>query len=232
MKLDSKQISFRDQISQVLENYHSKDIYRQLQDIDYEDDHHYNDLVNFLTQRQSAKYDFPNHVDALIYEYVYKVNKDLLTQKLPNGLLSLNLVNNGLYLDLEQLLIEKNFLDADILTQKKLIQLADIDNREWLYFSDIKKIPSEDLIIIDKLWSIYSSNKFGFSIQRNLWLSVNKDWSQLWKNIGWEIDNKMCRYPNEFIWDTTAPKGHLPLFNQLRGIQVLSALFNHPVWGD
>ncbi|MGB0562323.1 MAG: GUN4 domain-containing protein, partial [Spirulinaceae cyanobacterium] len=31
-------------------------------------------------------------------------------------------------------------------------------------------------------------------------------------------------------WDLTAPKGHLPLSNQLRGVRTFEAILNHPAW--
>ena len=91
-------------------------------------------------------------------------------------------------------------------------------------------MPSEDLIVIDSLWQAYSRHKFGFSKQRQIWLSTNCDWEKFWDQIGWKNNGIARRYPNEFLWDVNAPSGHLPLFNQLRGVQVLSALFNHIVW--
>jgi len=63
-----------------------------------------------------------------------------------------------------------------------------------------------------------------------LWLAMGKNWEKLWSLIGWKQGNTWTRYPNEFIWDLTAPKGHLPLSNQLRGVRVISSLLNHPAW--
>ena len=77
---------------------------------------------------------------------------------------------------------------------------------------------------------MYSRGKFGFSIQRKIWLTHQCKWNLFWQTIGWTKQDIPCRYPTEFIWTIDAPKGHLPLFNQLRGVQVLSALFNHIVW--
>ncbi|NET49629.1 MAG: hypothetical protein F6K09_13095, partial [Merismopedia sp. SIO2A8] len=48
--------------------------------------------------------------------------------------------------------------------------------------------------------------------------------------IGWKSGNSCTRYPNEFTWDISAPAGHLPLSNQLRGVRVMSSLLSHPAW--
>ena len=99
-----------------------------------------------------------------------------------------------------------------------------------MYFSDISKIPVKDILLIDHLWFIYSRGKFGFSAQRKVWLGVNKNWDHLWLKLGWKKGLILCRYPTEFIWSVNAPIGHLPLFNQLRGNQVLNTLFNLDIW--
>ena len=43
-------------------------------------------------------------------------------------------------------------------------------------------------------------------------------------------DGSFTRYPNEFIWSLDAPRGHLPLSNQLRGNKTMQAIFSHPAW--
>ena len=139
------------------------------------------------------------------------------------------------YQPLQELLIKQNFQEADTLTQQYLCILAGLNTktnntRKWLYFTDINVIPSEDLLHIDLLWQIYSRGKFGLSIQRQIWMKDGCKWKIFWHNIGWTKNNIPCRYPQEFIWTLDAPQGHLPLFNQLRGKQVLSAIFNHTVW--
>nr|YP_010952330.1 conserved hypothetical plastid protein [Gloiopeltis furcata]WMP13999.1 conserved hypothetical plastid protein [Gloiopeltis furcata] len=139
------------------------------------------------------------------------------------------------YKPLQKLLISKHYRQADRLTQIYLCQLAGLDEdskRNWLYFTDIQSLPSEDLATIDMLWRLYSRNKFGFSRQRKIWLSNNCNWEKLWSRIGWKNEGVACRYPDEFMWSIDAPQGHLPLFNQLRGVQVLSALFDHTVWNS
>lgn len=230
MKLQQKNIDLSDNLPQILKQLNQDQICKQLEQVNPEDPQYSNFLIDLLISRKITEKDFPSYIDGLIYEYVYKNNPSLLSEKLNQGLLLLQSQSNTNYHDLQQLLIKKEFLKADLLTQQKLKELAKLQGREWLYFTDIKKVPSADLQIIDKLWRIHSLDKFGFSIQRNLWLSVNKNWKQLWNKIGWEVDSQALRYPNEFIWDINAPKGHLPLFNQLRGVHVLAELFNHKTW--
>lgn len=86
------------------------------------------------------------------------------------------------------------------------------------------------MLTIDTLWQTYSEGKFGYQIQRQLWLSLGKDYTQLWTKLKWKSGNKWTKYPQEFIWDLSAPIGHLPLSNQLRGVRVMDALLSHPAW--
>nr|ARO91086.1 conserved hypothetical plastid protein [Flintiella sanguinaria] len=220
--------------STILKNLNTNEQIEKIEQINRTNKESVDIFIKFLRNRKYASKEFPNHIDGLVYEILYKKtcleSQTFLEKEFSRGILPLDTTKNIDYYDLQKLLVEKKFQEADQITQTKLRQLADLKNREWLYFTDVQKIPSIDLNTIDKLWRIHSLDKFGFSIQRRIWLQFNKDWNALWNNIGWQTNNNPCRYPNEFVWDVTGPKGHLPLFNQLRGVQVLSALFKHELW--
>jgi hypothetical protein len=136
------------------------------------------------------------------------------------------------YTPLQQLLVEQNFQAADQLTLQKMCELAGSAavQRKWIYFTEVEQFPITDLLTINHLWLTYSEGKFGFSTQREIWLSVGKNWEKFWSKIGWKNGNTWTRYPQEFTWDLNAPKGHLPLSNQLRGVRVIASLFAHPAW--
>ena len=148
------------------------------------------------------------------------------------GAVPLNSESGIDYSSLQQLLVEQNFQAADRMTLQKLCELAGptATQRKWLYFTEVERFPITDLQTINTLWLVHSNHKFGFSTQREIWLSVGKNWEKFWPKIGWKTDNNWPRYPHEFTWDLTAPKGHLPLSNQLRGVRVMAALLTHPAW--
>lgn len=150
----------------------------------------------------------------------------------PEGLIPTPSAQGINYAPLQKLLSTQDFEAADRLTLQNLCELAGANavKRKWLYFTEVENFPSLDLQTIDRLWSVYSENKFGFSKQREIWLSVGQNWESLWTKIAWKRANNWTRYPNEFIWDLTAPSGHLPLTNQLRGVRVMASLLNHPAW--
>ncbi len=192
-------------------------------------------LIEFL---KSSSSESPNLVAGKVYQELIAAQttgtQELVEKYLKNGIVTLKSAADIDYQTLEKLLIQKDFQAADSLTRAKLCELAGSDAiaRKWLYFTEVDKIPGTDLQTIDRLWWLYSEGKFGFAVQRKLWLGVGKDFSQLWQKIGWKNDNNWTRYPQEFTWDLNAPTGHLPLLNQLRGVRVITSLFSHPVWSQ
>nr|YP_009394042.1 hypothetical protein [Rhodomela confervoides]ARW62604.1 hypothetical protein [Rhodomela confervoides] len=192
-------------------------------------------LLESIIQRIIMKKKNPDIIDGLIYQKLIETDKQAIKEKVlkffPNGILTLKLPLTINYQPLQELLMSKKFQEADKLTQIYLCKLVEIKTKhkkEWLYFTDIQFLPIEDISIIDYLWKIYSKGKFGFSTQKKIWINNNKKWDKLWERINW-INNEngaMRRYPQEFTWNLEAPEGHLPLFNQLRGTQTLSYLFN------
>lgn len=196
-------------------------------------------LMELLIERRITDSTKLSYIDGTIFKYLHVSEINLIKTKINDyfkeGVVKLKSSNNINYTELNESLIGNNFKKADLITQRCLHELAGLNKktgRQWLYFTDILNLPSQDLQTIDKLWTIYSKGKFGFSIQRSIWLYNDQNWDKLWHRIGWKINNIALRYPHEFTWDNTAPIGHLPLFNQLRGVQVLSALFKHPAWNN
>nr|YP_009314441.1 Hypothetical protein ycf53 [Liagoropsis maxima]SCW22695.1 Hypothetical protein ycf53 [Liagoropsis maxima] len=197
----------------------------------------HNQLLSVLLSRYFDDSIEVNCIDGLIFELLLKSRDDdinsMLKQNLPHGIVPLKSDIDIDYFPLQQLLVAKQFQQADKLTQVLLCNLSQLlgqHKRQWLYFTDICILPIVDLRTIDKLWQVHSEGLFGLSVQRSIWLSTNSNWEKFWTKIGWKVNNVSCRYPQEFTWNITAPAGHLPLFNQLRGVQVLAALFAHPAW--
>jgi len=194
-------------------------------------------LLELLIQRQKELPSKISYTDSIILKHLHNCKIEKLQQKLnqylEKGIVKLESEYDMDYTPLYKSLISNDFQNANKLTQEylnKLAQLNQKNKRQWLYFTDIFDIPTTDIRTIDKLWNIYSLGKFGFSVQRQIWLYNDKDWEKFWHVIGWKIDRRNLRYPNEFIWNNNAPIGHLPLFNQIRGVQVLASLFLHPAW--
>ena len=134
------------------------------------------------------------------------------------------------YNDLQLNLLNQDFEEADRLTSAYLRKLAGkvAENRGYVFYSEVKNMPDEDLVTIDRLWNIYSQGKFGFSNQAKLLKSVGKRYDLLWPKIGWKKDGIWTRYPSSFCWSLKAPEGHMPLVNQLRGVRLMDSILRHP----
>jgi len=155
-----------------------------------------------------------------------------LAAKLAEGVVPLQSARAIAYQPLLQALVVRDYQTADRLTLQKLCELAGPDTvkRGWLYFTEVENLPVVDLQTVDRLWLAYSGGKFGFSVQRRLWLALGRNFEKLWPRIGWKEGNVWTRYPGGFVWDTSAPLGHLPLSNQLRGVRAFASLLTHPAW--
>lgn len=172
--------------------------------------------------------------EAYIELYLANLPKteEFLQEKFPQGVVPLKSERNVDYSPIQQALAQRDFQEADRLTLRKRCELAGEQamQRRWVYFTEVENFPSTDLLTMDKLWYVHSQGKFGFSVQRKLWLSLGQDFPKLWEKIGWKQGKFWTRYPNEFIWDLSAPVGHLPLSNQLRGVRSFASLMSHPAW--
>nr|YP_009313213.1 Hypothetical protein ycf53 [Dichotomaria marginata]SCW21467.1 Hypothetical protein ycf53 [Dichotomaria marginata] len=234
--LDKKYVRLK-KLLQLQNPYPKLEIWALIREISQVGEKGYYKLFNVLKQRYESTHIQINFIDGFIFEILrdcgYIKLIDLLNTNFPYGVVLLQSDVGIDYRPLQHLLVTKQFQKADETTSLVLCRLAQKTsqhNRSWLYFTDIAKLPSSDLYTIDQLWQVHSEGLFGLSIQRKIWLSHNSNWEMFWNKIGWKVNNTMCRYPQEFIWNITAPPGHLPLCNQLRGVQVLAALFHHPVW--
>lgn len=178
----------------------------------------------------------PNLVAGLAYQSLLAADTpevaEFLQTHFPDGVVPLRSQTAIDYRPLQQLLAKQDFQTADQLTLQKLCELAGppATQRKWVYFTEVDQFPILDLQIINALWLVHSEGLFGFSVQREIWLSVGKNWDKFWPKIGWKDGNNWTRYPQEFTWNLTAPKGHLPLSNQLRGVRVMASLMAHPAW--
>jgi len=134
------------------------------------------------------------------------------------------------YQDLQLMLVEQKFEEADRLTSSYLRKLAGklAEKRGYVFYSEVRNMPDKDLETIDRLWTIYSTGRFGFSIQAKILKSVGKKYDLLWPKIGWKKDGVWTRYPKSFCWSLKAPDGHMPLINQLRGVRLMDSILRHP----
>lgn len=145
------------------------------------------------------------------------------------------------YIPLATMLATGDFKGADQFTRDNLIKIsgAEAAGRNFVYWTEVKKIPSVDLATMERLWLEYSDGNFGYSIQKRVWDLELGNFDKFIKRIGWtkvdgDVERKLRWFgANEFIYEVEkAPKGHLPLTSALRGTQLIKMLMEHPVWNE
>ncbi|MCS7031854.1 MAG: GUN4 domain-containing protein [Gloeomargarita sp. SKYG116] len=186
-------------------------------------------LLDYLQQR-AQKPVFPQVLDGCIYQLLWQANLPEVKARFPQGVVPLQSAQGEDYRPLLDLILSEQWQAADTWTRQQLCKLAGVEGRAWLYFTEVRRLPATDLQTMDALWRLYSLGKFGFQVQRRVWLGCGRNWDKFWRAIGWYKDNTWPRYPDEFVWNLSAPAGHLPLWDQKRGVRSLEALLLHPAW--
>ncbi len=107
--------------------------------------------------------------------------------------------------------------EADLETWRVMLEVGDRDKKGYLDISEIDDFPCDDLRIIDRLWVNYSNGKFGFSVQKEIYQSLDgtreydeKIWNAFGNRVGWRKEGDWL-YHKDATLDLTAPVGHLPL---------------------
>ena len=145
-------------------------------------------LVNDIESNAESLYivgeDIINSVDrkgddwsiGWILQVLKKYKPNFFENEIYNNWFYTNSAIDLKYEDLQLNLLKQNFEEADRLTSSYLRKLAGkvAENRGYVFYSEVKNIPGEDLDTIDRLWNIYSQGKFGFSNQAKLLKTVGK----------------------------------------------------------
>ncbi len=139
------------------------------------------------------------------------------------------------YTPLNDLLAAGRWKEADKETSKVMLLAVDREKEGWLRELDIDKFPCTDLHTINQLWKQHSKGKFGFSVQKQIYLSMGgtKDydqgiWASFGERVGWaEVEHRgfllrsvsVVWYKNLCYNLTVARPGHLPI-GHLPGISL------------
>ena len=121
--------------------------------------------------------------------------------------------NNKIAIALEDSLKNENFRTADILTRTLLY--ASIQNSErYLGSEDLDRISCETIKYIDDKWKQYSNDKFGLTVQIDIWKKIKneKEKKEIFgKKVGWYIEEEGRWLDIEQVnYSLQAQRGHLP----------------------
>jgi serine protease Do len=143
----------------------------------------------------------------------------------------------AIFQNLEALLKAGKWRDADLETWELMKKLTKREREGWLRLEDVKNFPRQELRKMDQLWVKYSNGKFGFSVQKQIWLDLGGkldgkyDWdtfTKLGSRVGWRKNNEWLSYDSYTFSSTNALPGHLPGLGGLGegGLLELEELFS------
>ncbi|PSB23034.1 serine/threonine protein kinase [filamentous cyanobacterium Phorm 46] len=140
------------------------------------------------------------------------------------------------YTRLRNLLAAGKWKEADGETLKVMLKAARREKEGYLDRESIENFPCDDLRTIDQLWVKYSQGRFGFSVQKKIWLEVGGkvDYDtecKLGDRCGWRKGGEWLNYSN-LTFNKQAPVGHLPVggsFEFCGGVVFVSSLASRAV---
>ena len=128
-----------------------------------------------------------------------------------------NIRKPGNSAELENYLKNGQWKEADRETYRLMILTVGKEEGQWLDGEDLENFPCEDLRTINQLWLDYSDNKFGFSVQKEIYESLERAiessqevWENFCKRVGWINNGKLLLYSDLTFNLNLAPKAHLP----------------------
>ncbi|MCE2700446.1 MAG: GUN4 domain-containing protein, partial [Anabaena sp. 49633_E8] len=136
----------------------------------------------------------------------------------PNNPSPTNEPTPAIFQKLESLLQAGKWRDADLETWELMKKLTKREREGWLRLEDVKNFPRQELRKMDQLWVKYSNGKFGFSVQKQIWLDLGgkldgkpdyDTYVKLGDRVGWRQDNKWLGY-DSYTFSTNALPRHLP----------------------
>lgn len=122
------------------------------------------------------------------------------------------------YTRLRDLLAAKNWKEADKETYRVMIQAVGKKDGDYFTSDELLNFPCTDLRTIDHLWVKYSNGHFGFSVQKEIYLSCvggkaygeyTEAWEKFGDRVGWRVESSWISY-SKVTFDTSSPRGHLP----------------------
>ena len=126
------------------------------------------------------------------------------------------------YTQLRDLLAAGKWKEADEETLKVMLNVARREKEGYFNSESIKNFPCDDLRTIDQLWVKYSQGRFGFRVQKKIWLElggkVNYETEcKLGDSVGWRKGGHWLMNDCDLTFNKQALRGHLPLRVMIRG---------------
>lgn len=124
------------------------------------------------------------------------------------------------YTRLRDLLKAGKWRDADRETFEVMIRAVGKKYDHWLSRDELLNFPCTDLHTIDRLWVKYSQGKFGFSVQKKIYVICKatidgqypdgKIWYKFCDQVGWRNGSKYLKYQDLKANPSLSPAGEFP----------------------
>ncbi|MBD2175481.1 GUN4 domain-containing protein [Pseudanabaena sp. FACHB-1998] len=148
-----------------------------------------------------------------------------LEPEVTNNLVNLLSTKGIDYCELENLLKNKQWYEADKLTDRLMLKASGREKERWIDLDSIKNFPCEDLQTIDRLWVHYSNGLYGFSVQKKIYVECggklnfsnpifnSEPWKRFCDRTAWKSEGRWVEYHQPFFKENfMCVKGHLPFY--------------------
>ncbi|MBW4423838.1 MAG: GUN4 domain-containing protein [Nostoc desertorum CM1-VF14] len=123
------------------------------------------------------------------------------------------------YTRLRDLLAASKWKEADEETLAVMLKASSREKERQFDTESINNFPCTDLRTIDQLWVKYSNGRFGFSVQKKIYLSAGgkadgKHYKEAWEKfgdrVGWTVKGNSIS-DSDVAFNTSGYEGHLPI---------------------
>jgi hypothetical protein len=149
-------------------------------------------------------------------------------------------VQTSRYQQLEEYLQNQQWKEADQETYRLMITAVGKEEGQWFDREDLLNFPCEDLRAIDQLWVKYSQGRFGFSVQKKIYVECGATldgrypgegiWNKFGERVGWRKNGTWQRRRDLNI-SLSSPQGIMPLPREggyeligVNGFRIVSSL--------
>ena len=180
--------------------------------------------------------DFGNEAAQLAYDCLREYrNPDKLDASLEQGLKAVMAdVKMLRHQQLEEYLRNGQWREADKETYRLMITTVGKEEGQYFEPDELLNFPCEELLAIDGLWVKYSQGRFGFSVQKKIYLSVGgiangryhkEAFEKFGDAVAWSEKDSWKFHIKHIKYNITSPLGHLPfLWGSLGGLALVSSL--------
>jgi hypothetical protein len=131
------------------------------------------------------------------------------------------------YRELQRLLKAKKWQEADLETWHRMLEAVGRAKNDWIRPEELQTFPCADLRTIDQLWVHYSHGKWGFSVQKQIYVECgakldgkypgDEIWREFCRRVGWRKGDAYLDYSDLTFELQNSSTGEFPALALLEG---------------